>query len=301
MGRLAFGRPDTFAEVVRFAHQRGMTISGDLLFNLPGQTLSEMRQDVSRAIDIGLDHLGLYHLVMFRGLGTPWSRDESLLAALPDNQHAAENWLNLRQMLLASGFCQTTLTNFERSELATSTSRFQYEQLSFRPEQFDMLGFGPGGISYTKAAGMPCALKTMNPVSSADYMRAVDSGPTAWDRYFPYQEDDLKVFYLTRWLAALSIDAQQYQRLFARSLAEDFEPEMAALREEELISEDDAAIAPTPRGIFYADSIAALFARRRVQHLRNTHRHRPRRSTGRFQYKRRTRRDRLNDNGGGYM
>jgi coproporphyrinogen III oxidase-like Fe-S oxidoreductase len=38
MGRLGFGRPSVFASVVRVAHQRGMTTSGDLLFNLPGQT-----------------------------------------------------------------------------------------------------------------------------------------------------------------------------------------------------------------------------------------------------------------------
>ena len=36
MGRLAFGRPSMFESVVKSAHQRGMTASGDLLFNLPG-------------------------------------------------------------------------------------------------------------------------------------------------------------------------------------------------------------------------------------------------------------------------
>ena len=38
----------------------------------------------------GLDHLGLYHLVLFRGLGTAWSREPSLLEALPANEQAAE-------------------------------------------------------------------------------------------------------------------------------------------------------------------------------------------------------------------
>src|SRR5205807_6346903 len=96
MGRLAFGTADTFRAVVREAHARGFTTSGDLLFNLPGQTLQQMRDDVARAVDLGLDHLGLYHLVLFRGLGTAWSHDRELLARLPSNEQAAEHWLALR-------------------------------------------------------------------------------------------------------------------------------------------------------------------------------------------------------------
>ncbi len=64
-------------------HKRGFTVSADLLFNLPHQSLEQMKQDVEQATAIGLDHLGLYHLVMFRGLGTEWSKDASLLAGLP--------------------------------------------------------------------------------------------------------------------------------------------------------------------------------------------------------------------------
>src|SRR5690606_19976551 len=86
MGRLGFGRPATFASAVQVAQQRGMTTSGDLLFNLPAQSLPEMRDDVRRAIDIGLDQICLYHLVMFRGLGTVWSRDKALLSSLPNNE-----------------------------------------------------------------------------------------------------------------------------------------------------------------------------------------------------------------------
>ena len=68
MGRAAFGNAATFREVVETAHAAGFSVSADFLFNLPGQTLDEMKDDVRRAVDLGLDHLGLYHLVMFAGL-----------------------------------------------------------------------------------------------------------------------------------------------------------------------------------------------------------------------------------------
>ena len=85
MGRLGFGNAETFREVVRLGHALGFTVSGDMLFNLPAQSLEAMKDDVRRAVEIGLDHLGLYHLVMFAGLGTPWSRDPALVASLPTN------------------------------------------------------------------------------------------------------------------------------------------------------------------------------------------------------------------------
>ena len=95
-------RPRPSEDVVRLAHDRGFTVSGDLLFNLPGQRLAEMRDDLSRAIEIGLDHLGLYHLVMFAGLGTEWSRDPALVAVRVPNEVAANNLLELRGWLLAA-------------------------------------------------------------------------------------------------------------------------------------------------------------------------------------------------------
>ena len=71
MGRLAFGGPEVFADVAENAHARGMTASADLLFNLPGQSLSEMKDDVSQAVNLGLDQICLYHLVLFRGMAAP--------------------------------------------------------------------------------------------------------------------------------------------------------------------------------------------------------------------------------------
>jgi oxygen-independent coproporphyrinogen-3 oxidase len=113
MGRAAFGTPETFRQVVAYAQSLGFTASADLLFNLPGQTLDQMKDDIRQAADLGLDHLGLYHLVLFRGLGTPWADDDDLLAQLPDNGRACDHWLALREQLLAAGFVQTSLCSVE--------------------------------------------------------------------------------------------------------------------------------------------------------------------------------------------
>ena len=192
MGRKPFGGASTFADAVQVAHVRNMTASGDLLFNLPGQSLDEMKQDVRRAVDIGLDQICLYHLVMFRGLGTPWARDTALLAMLPTNQQACENWLELRELLIGLGYRQNSLTNFEKAELQNDDRRYQYESLSYEPERCQMLGFGPSGISVVTNGDGATDLKTMNPESARQYLQCVeDDGPT-WNRHYEFDESDRK-------------------------------------------------------------------------------------------------------------
>jgi coproporphyrinogen III oxidase-like Fe-S oxidoreductase len=289
MGRLAFGTAPTFERVVECGHRHGFTVSADLLFNLPGQTLHEMRQDLGRADAIGLDHLGLYHLVLFRGLGTPWSRDPNLLAAVPSNQQGADNWLTLRDDLRSRGFHQTTLTNFERAEFAGDDRRFLYEEFSFQPERFDMLGFGPSAISFAADREYRGALKVLNPDGSAAYLAAAAATETVWDRYYDYGLHDLRVFHLTRSLAALAIDRPRYRGLFGTDPVDDFAREFAALAAEQLVEIGPRSIRPTPRGMFFADSIAALLAWRQVRAVRSRQRSAAARTNG------------GNDNGVGYM
>lgn len=265
MGRLGYGTGDVFAEVVRFAHQRGMTASGDLLFNLPNQCLAEMKADVRQAIDIGLDHMGLYHLVAFHGLQTAWSQDAELLAQLPKQDQAVENWLALREMMFEEGFVQTTLTNFERQEFAGKPQRFQYEEASFQPDRFAMLGFGPSAISSTADGPFRSAWKTINPDASHDYILAVQSGRHIVDRVFRYDLDDLKAVYLTRRLSALEIDRNLYRSLFDSDPFEDYPEELLACVAEGLLEESPDTIRPTPRGMFFSDSISALFAAPRLR------------------------------------
>jgi len=268
MGRLAFGTPTTFGEAVDRAHRRGFTASADLLINLPNQSIEEMRQDVRQAIDLGLDHLGLYHLVLFAGLGTEWSRDRSMLEGLPSNDAAAANWMELRELPLSQGFRQTTLTNFERADLEESPSRFVYEEHSFQPSHCDVLGFGPTALSFAADWAFEHARKTMNPESAADYMAAVDFGRGAWEREFDYGPRDLRILYLTRRLAALRIDRSGYRKLFDTDPMEDFRQELELLSRKGLLEATPSEIRPTPEGIFYADTIAGLLAWQRLESVR---------------------------------
>lgn len=258
MGRVAFGTAKTFADVTSYAHNAGMTVSGDLMFNLPGQSLAAMCDDLRQAISLGLDQICLYHLVLFSGLGTEWSRDSVLLDGLPTNSQACEHWISLREELLAAGYVQTTLTNFERREVNETDRRFSYERYSFQPNRYDMMGFGPSGISFASNDAFTRGWKSTNPESTSEYLRRVEKTATPHSRFFVYEDDDLRAFYLIRRLAMLAIDVDEYERQAGLPGLDGLAAQLAALSTAGLIEEVGKTLTPTPKGMFYADAVASL-------------------------------------------
>lgn len=257
MGRQALGNPEQVRRALRAAQARGFNHSANLMINLPGQSLQAMKQDLLRASDLGFNQLCLYHLVLFRGLGTPWSRQSDLLAGLPDGERAYEHWLEVRQLALQLGYRQTSLTNFQRQ------GQYRYEDCSYQPQRFDGAGFGPEAISVFSSPAQDMAVKWLNHASSVEYRAAANRR----DRVFVYGSPDRKLLSLTRGLARLEVDRSEYRHHHGCDPLDDFAEEIGALERAGLV-QLDARLRLTPRGMFYADSVAGLLAARRVRELR---------------------------------
>lgn len=264
MGRDHFGDAALVARVVREARKRGIGTSGDFLFNLPHQSRAQMLADLEQAVAIGFDQICIYHLVLYEGLGTVWSKNPELIAALPSNDEAVDNWLALRAALLAAGYVQTTLTNFERADIHASDQRFVYEELSFSPDQVDGLGVGPLSLSTFVDRPQRRAVKLLR--SRETHAEAL---PYNWtDLYFPYESVDLELLYLTRTLPRLGWSGAGYRGLFGAALASDHDEVSSAIVKAGLATRSDEDLALTPRGMFFADAIVGLLAERRSSELR---------------------------------
>lgn len=263
MGRQHFGDRRTVLQVVEKAHKKGLTASGDFLINLPGEPRDRMIADVREAIAVGLDQICVYHLVLSEGTGTPWGKDAALLASLPENAAACDNWIAVRSLLLEQGFVQTTLTNFERAEVHCSDRRFVYEDHSFSPERYDAIGFGPLSISTF------IDLDRRRAVKLVAGKQVMESGSHD-DLFFAYAEEDLRLLYLTRTLARLRVERAGYRAIFGADLTDHFGEAIAAIQKADLAELDAEALRLTPRGMFYADSVAGLLAWPRVEALRPT-------------------------------
>jgi oxygen-independent coproporphyrinogen-3 oxidase len=193
--------------------------------------------------------------VLHAGLGTPWSDDPELVAAMPDNETACERWLALRARLLAAGYVQTTLTNFERSDVAASERAFVYERASFSPERTDGLGFGPMSLSMFVDPVRRRAVKLL---------RRKDLRSTPWsgqDLCSLCEGDELKLLFVTRSLSKGEFDKGIYQAFCGASVEADFPRALRALRDAALIdaAADADAVRLRPRGMFFSDAVVSTF------------------------------------------
>ena len=101
----------------------------------------------------------------------------------------------------------------------------------------------------------------MNPDTSADYLAAMRERPHPIARFFEYTPEDLELLILTRHLARLSIQTSDLEPAYAA--------QARVLEEAGLLHRPDPGrVAPTPRGMYFADSIAGLLAWPRVAELR---------------------------------
>jgi oxygen-independent coproporphyrinogen-3 oxidase len=254
MGREKFGDEGTVRKLVKKCRELEMATSGDLLFNLPGQTSAQMDRDVDTAIAAGLDQICLYNLVLYQGLGTPWSKDESLVAQMRENDDACAQWLRLRERVLAAGYVQTTLTNFEREDVHQGPRRFRYEDASFSAERTDGIGFGPMSLT---------TFVNLQERRGLKLLRRKDLSGTPWSRgdlMFRYDADSLKQLQMTRGLAKTRLDGAAYAAMHGSCVVDDVAAPLTACVDAGLVVVDGDDLVLTPVGMFYADAVVSTLA-----------------------------------------
>jgi oxygen-independent coproporphyrinogen-3 oxidase len=138
----ALGRVHDAARAVaaaRDARRAGFDNLGmDLIFGLPGQTLSAWLQTLGRALDLGPDHLSCYGLTVEPG--TPLAGDAAALAAIPDEDAQAEMFLAGAELLESAGFRHYEISNFARPG-----RECRHNLACWRGQ--DCLAFGPAGAT----------------------------------------------------------------------------------------------------------------------------------------------------------
>jgi len=117
----------------------GAQVSGDLMFNLPGQSVESFRNDVSRLSDYCLNHISFYGLTV-----SPRSRlglqvEKGLLNI--DEDLYESMYLDGVELLDSKGFRHYEVSNFARPGYESVHNRNYWNRGEYA-------GFGPGAHSY---------------------------------------------------------------------------------------------------------------------------------------------------------
>ena len=218
------------------------SLSADLIYGAPGQSVETLLRDVERLIALGVPHVSAYALTLEPE--TPFARAAAAgRLELPDEDAVVEMSRLLRARLASAGIAQ-----YEISSYARSGHRSRHNQRYWT--RSDVLGLGPS------AATLLGERRLRNARALADWLRALRAGqsPAVEDDPISAAEARREALYLgLRRLEGVS--RAEYLRRYGEAPEASLGPELARLRERELIADERGSIRLSERGLLFADDV----------------------------------------------
>lgn len=127
--------------VKQLANEGLDNISIDLIYALPGQSLSHFANTLDMALQLPIRHLSAYQLTYEEGTLMTRRRDAGELDSLPDDETVRQMYVHLVEQTAIHGMPQYEVSNFARPGYHSRHNRSYWTLEPY-------LGFGPGAHSY---------------------------------------------------------------------------------------------------------------------------------------------------------
>lgn len=157
-------RSADIALAVKRAQEVAKSVSLDLIFGVPGETLASWKEDLQRGIDLGVTHVSTYGLTFERGTQF-WSRQQrGELAAVAEGLEATL-YETAMDTLQAAGYEHYEVSNFARSGF-----RCRHNETYWLGRPY--FAAGPGAARYVNG------IREVNHRSTTTYLARIQQGKT---------------------------------------------------------------------------------------------------------------------------
>jgi oxygen-independent coproporphyrinogen-3 oxidase len=245
------GRGHTVEEIgraVELARRAGFDNIGlDLIFAIPGSTLTDWQYSVEAAIGLGVPHISAYSLSFEPGtVFDIWRRTGRLAPVAEDVDRAMYEWAIER--LGQAGLAQYEISNFARPGFEC---RHNLGYWANRP----YVGIGPGAASYWQGG------RVANDPNIERYVAAVENGGAVPGEVHPVSwEDAICETAVLNLRTRAGIDLAAFQDRTGRDALRTFAAPIRRYSDLGLMEVTDRAVRLTERALPIADSILCDFA-----------------------------------------
>jgi putative oxygen-independent coproporphyrinogen III oxidase len=228
-------------------------VSLDLIYAIPGQSLSELEEDLETALGSGVQHFSAYgltfeeHTIFYRDLHA------GKIAALPEETEVAMAEL-IEKMAAEHGFERYEISNYARPGFRSRHNRNYWKA-------GDYLGIGAGAHSYIQrdGTGAEWGCRWQNEKSPRRYMDAVGCMGRAACAHASLDMARAAGEYMflgLRMTEGVSVDrfAQRFGQTF-----DEFYPVINQLFADGLLERSGTRLRLTPRGLLVANSVFVNF------------------------------------------
>lgn len=212
-------------------------VSFDLIYARQGQSRQDWQKELSEALAMAVDHLSLYQLSIEPG--TVFGRRAAIgkLADLPDDDQAADMYLETQDICGAAG-----MAGYEISNHARIGSESRHNLTYWR--QGDWAAVGPGAHGRMTLPSGRVATET--PLSPTEWLTAVETRRTGESLRTILPENEQATEYLLMSMRLVEgMNEVRYARLAGKPLPE---KAIESLLELEMVQRQDGRLAATAQG-----------------------------------------------------
>ena len=244
------GRRHTREDVeraVRWARGAALrSVSLDLIFGVPGQTLETWKRSLDHAVALGVDHISTYGLTVEEG--TPYERWQMREpAAFPDDDAGADMYGTAIDTLAAAGY-----EHYEISNFAKRAHRCGHNENYWA--NGDYLGLGVG------AAGYRGGVRAVHTRSFDAYVEAALAGtpiPSEAERLEGLAVTGEAIMLALR--TAQGVDLAGFKERYGIDVLERYAPVVTAYERDGFLERGGGRLALTRKGRFVANDVCGAF------------------------------------------
>ncbi len=235
--------PDQVKKLIEQLSASISDISLDLIYGVPGQSLTSWQKTIEQAIRLDPTHISTYALTFEKGTRFWSERSKGKLLPVEDSAEI-EMYQWTIEKLQESGYIQYEISNF-----AKSGRESRHNCVYWLGEPY--WAFGPGASRFVNG------IRSTNHRSPYTWLKRIEAGLPASDEtdQLSSQQRARELFAIgLRYLPGVSktrIEQQTGHRIDSL-----LQPELAALKEKGWIEETERLIRLTPQGKLFADAVA---------------------------------------------
>ena len=220
-------------------------ISIDLIDTLPDQTMSDVKENVAKALALDIPHLSLYSLILEHHTVFMNKMRRGKLN-LPQEDLEAEMFDYIITELEKNGFEHYEISNFTKPGFESRHNLMYWDNAEY-------YGVGAG------ASGYIAGVRYRNQGPIQHYLKAVSEGNARLSEEVLTKEEMMEeeLFLGLRKKSGVSI--AKFEERFGISFEERYGQVVAELRQQGLLVPDDEMIRMTKKGLFLGDTVAEKF------------------------------------------
>jgi len=189
-------------------------ITMDLIYGIPGQSITRWEQNIEKALSLPVNHLSAYHLTFEPGTVFDHWRKKGRLLPVPEEK-SVMLYRILREKLLTAGFEHYELSNFGRGDVVSRHNMLYWNGSPY-------LGLGPSAHSYdgdSRSWNIPSLKMYMVRIAAGETINETEK-LTLREKYHDYLITSLR----TQWGA----DALHIEQAFGKTYRKHFEQQAQA-------------------------------------------------------------------------